>query len=329
MSRRLVVLRALGLGDLLVAVPALKALARAFPDHRRVLLGPQALAPLARLTGAVDEVVDVHGVGGLGPLPPPAVRALAGADVAVNLHGSGPQSHRALLGPGPGRLLAFRHPDVWPDAGAAPWDDGTGADEAERRRWIRLLAAHGIPGDADDLDLAPPGGPVPTVAGDATVVHPGAASGARRWPLERWAAVVRHERARGRPVVLTGGPGERSLTRALREATGLPAACDLSGRTDVLGLAAVVAGARRVVCGDTGVAHLATALRTPSVVLFGPVSPAAWGPPARAGHRVLWAGRRGDPHAETVDPGLLAISVDDVVAALDGLDARPPVVRSA
>jgi ADP-heptose:LPS heptosyltransferase len=327
MTRRLVVLRALGLGDLLVAVPALKALARAFPDHRRILLGPAALAPLAGLTGAVDDVIDVHGVDGLGALPPPAVRALGGADVAVNLHGSGPQSHRALLAAGPRRLIAFRHPEVWPEAASPPWDDGSGAIEAERRRWIRMLAAHGIAGDPDDLGLVPPGGPVPAPARGATVVHPGAASGARRWPLERWAAVVRHERSRGRPVVLTGGPGERSLTATLRDATDLPAACDLAGRTDITGLAAVVATSGRVVCGDTGVAHLATALGTPSVVLFGPVSPVAWGPPTRPWHRVLWAGRSGDPHADRVDPGLLAITVADVVAALDAVAA--PDFRAA
>jgi ADP-heptose:LPS heptosyltransferase len=76
-----------------------------------------------------------------------------------------------------------------------------------------------------------------------------------------------------------------------------------------------------VACGDTGVAHLATALGTPSVVLFGPTPPAEWGPPPDPGHAVLWAGRRGDPHAAAPDPGLLAITVLDVVAALQGLPA--------
>jgi ADP-heptose:LPS heptosyltransferase len=73
-----------------------------------------------------------------------------------------------------------------------------------------------------------------------------------------------------------------------------------------------------VVCGDSGTAHLATALKRPSVLLFGPVSPAHWGPlPGHRGrHRVLWAGLRGDPHGEQPDLGLLRISVDHVVGAL-------------
>jgi ADP-heptose:LPS heptosyltransferase len=65
------------------------------------------------------------------------------------------------------------------------------------------------------------------------------------------------------------------------------------------------------------VAHLATALGTPSLVLFGPTDPAEWGPPPeRARHQVLWAGRRGDPHGLRPDPGLLEIAPEDVLEAL-------------
>jgi len=86
----------------------------------------------------------------------------------------------------------------------------------------------------------------------------------------------------------------------------------------VLDLAAVVAAAARVVCGDTGVAHLATALGRPSVVLFGPTPPAEWGPPPdRPQHVVLHRGGRGDPHAERPDAGLLAITVQDVLGMTD------------
>ena len=94
----------------------------------------------------------------------------------------------------------------------------------------------------------------------------------------------------------------------------------LAGRTTVLELAAIVGVAGRVVCADTGVAHLATALRRPSVVLFGPTAPAAWGPPPdRPWHRVLWAGVPGDGRAAVVHPGLLRITVSDVLTELDAL----------
>jgi ADP-heptose:LPS heptosyltransferase len=81
-------------------------------------------------------------------------------------------------------------------------------------------------------------------------------------------------------------------------------------------LTELVAAAGRVLSTDTGIAHLATGLGTPSVTLYGPTPPAEWGPPADPRHAVLWAGRRGDPHADAADAGLLEIAVGDVVAAL-------------
>jgi ADP-heptose:LPS heptosyltransferase len=291
-----VVLRDLGLGDLLVAVPALRLLRRALPDHRVVLLGPGWVGDVAGFP--VDAVADDATAG-----PP---------DVVVNLHGRGPQSHALLRAARPRRLIAFGEP---PDA---VWRAG----EHEVARWCRLLAESGIAADPADLRIAPPRTPAPAVAHGATLIHPGAASGARRWPAERWAAVARAERAAGRPVAVTGSAGERALAAAVAEAAGLPASAVLAGRTDLEGLAACVAAAARVACGDTGVAHLATALGTPSVVLFGPTPPSEWGPPPDPRHAVLWAGRRGDPHAAEPDPGLLAIAAEDVVGAVRDLPAR-------
>jgi ADP-heptose:LPS heptosyltransferase len=304
----LAVLRALGLGDLLTAVPALRALAAAF-DGRRVLLGPVELAAIAEPLGF--EVLDAHGTR---TVPRSLPRAAAGAGLAVNLHGRGPQSHRVLGALRPERMLAYAC------AGhAGPvWDE----EEHEVARWCRLVAEEGIEADPDDLAIEVPDVPPHPRAVGATIVHPGATSGARRWPIERWAHVIAAELRAGREVVITGSPDERLRARLLAVGCGLPEDAVLAGRTSVAELVATVAAAERLVCGDTGVAHLATAHGTPSVVLFGPVSPARWGPLPGGPHRVLWAGRTGDPHGDRLDPGLAVITAEQVLGALDALPAR-------
>jgi ADP-heptose:LPS heptosyltransferase len=299
------VYRALGLGDFLTGVPALRALRSALPDHRLVLAAPDAIAPLAELSQTVDEVADAAE---LAPLP----SALHGADVAVNLHGAGPESHRLLLATSPRRLIAFAHPDV-PEHAGPPHD----AAEHEVVRWCRLLSASGIPADPRRLELPPPPWPAPAGAAGATVVHPGAASAARRWPPGRWSAVVRAEAADGRRVLITGSRDELAIARAVATGAGLPETAVLAGRTGLRALAALVATAERVVSADTGISHLATAFGTPSVTLFGPTPPSLWGPPPeRTKHLVLWAGRRGDPHGRRPDPGLLRLQPVEVIAAL-------------
>jgi ADP-heptose:LPS heptosyltransferase len=308
---RVLALRPLGLGDLMTAVPALRALLDAFPGSRVQVAIPRALAPLLELVpgGGRLQAVDAT------PLRPPAPEA-RGAAVAVNLHGRGPQSHRVLLATGAGRIVAFRNDRV-PEIDGPRWRRG----EHEVRRWCRLLSESGIPADPGRLDIDVPARPPPAGAAGATLIHPGAAATGRRWPAERWAEVARRERAAGRRVVVTGSAAERPLARAIAGAAGLGSGAVLAGRTDVVGLAAAVAAAERVVCADTGVAHVATALRRPSVVLFGPTPPGEWGPPAQGGrHRVVWTGGRGDPHAEVTDPGLLAITADAVIGELSALE---------
>jgi ADP-heptose:LPS heptosyltransferase len=300
-------LRALGLGDLLTAVPALRALQAT--GTAVTVAAPAGLGPLITLAGCAH--LDAAP---LAPLPPRARHA----ELLVNLHGSGPESHAVALAAEPRRLIAFTHPAVAATAGMPDWDP----DEHEVERWCRLLTASGIPADPACLDLPVP--PLPRAlrcATGATVIHPGAASGARRWPADRFAAVARAEVAAGGAVVVTGSREERALAEHVAAAAGLPDAAVLAGRTDLAALAAVVAHARRIVCGDTGVAHLATAFGVPSVVLFGPTSPRSWGPPARRAerHRVLWAGRTGDPHARRPHDGLLEIAPEAVLEALTAL----------
>jgi ADP-heptose:LPS heptosyltransferase len=306
--------RTLGLGDLLTVVPALRSIRRAFPHHLMALATPRSLHPLVPL---IDRTIIPLSVEELGPLPP----GLEGADLAVNLHGRGPESHRLLAASHPGRLIAFTHQDVEEAAGGPVWDE----DDHEVVRWCRLLWAAGFPADPDDLGLEEPAAE-PAVDRGGTVIHPGAGSAARRWPARRWAAVAVAERRAGRPVAVTGSASERPLAAEIAARAGLPGDALLAGRTDLPTLAATIAAAGRVACGDTGVAHLATAFGTPSVVVFGPTSPARWGPPPGRGHHVaLWSGRTGDPHGTEPDAGLLEVGVSDVTAALEALPDRETI----
>lgn len=294
------VLRALGVGDLLTVVPALRGLRAAYPGHRMVLATPEPLRELAIFTGVVDDLLPTAQ---LGPIrsPSPAV--------AVNLHGQGPQSTDVLRALRPGALLTHAHPEH-PGVPGPEWE----TDVHEVQRWCRLLNHFGIPADPADLGLARP--PDPSPMPRAVVVHPGCAFVARHWPAQRYAVVARQLAGTGLPVVVTGNSGQRVLALQVASAAGLPQCSVLAGQTSLAQFAALVADASLVVCGDTGVAHLATAYGTPSVVLFGPVSPRRWGPPPqRPQHVALWAGSTGDTFADQPDPGLLRITTDQVLAA--------------
>jgi hypothetical protein len=251
------------------------------------------------LVDAVDELLPADG---LGPIEwdrePP--------DLAVNLHGAGPESINALRALRPKRLLTHAHPAL-PSVPGPQWNSGL----HEIRRWCRLLAYADISAHPSDLFLRRPD--ITSVVG-ATIIHPGASHRARQWPAWRYAAVAGKLAEDGHKVFVTGSAAERDL--ALSVARDLPEDRVLAGKLGLGELAAVVADATLVLCGDTGIGHLATAYRVPSVRLFGPVAPKLWGPPADRRHKVLWRGSTGDTFADRPDPSLLDIAVPEVLDAV-------------
>ena len=308
--RELLALRTLKLGDLLVAVPAISALRRAFPEHRLVLAVPGWLEPIVELVDGVDALLPTPGLDAPLELEPGRI------DVAVNLHGSGPES-RGIVDRLAARLtIAHAVAEIDGDAPADSRMPEWVPELLERRRWVRLLEAYGIEGDADEVRLRPStrrSGPV-----DASVIHVGAFYGSRRWPVERFAAVAGVLRAGGHRVVFTGSAAERDRALAVAEVAGFDEQAVLAGRLDLAEFAAVIEDARVVVSADTGAAHLASAYARPSVVLFGPAPPENWGPPPGP-HLVLTDAslRRGDAFSSETDPALLAVGVDDVVAGVE------------
>lgn len=293
-------LRALKLGDLLVAVPALRGLRRAFPDHRILYAAQSWLEPIVQLTGAVDDLLPTHG------LDVPLALRPGRVDIAVNLHGNGAESRGRLEALDAARRIGHRAPG-WcgPD-----WEDGV----HERYRWAHLVQSHGIDADPLDYHLLRP--PVDSPAPGAVVIHVGAAYGSRLWPVKRFAEVAHALSDAGHQVLLTGSAGERPRAEAVAQAAGLDEDHVVAGRLGLLEFAALISSSSLVISADTGAAHLASAYSRPSVVLFGPAPVAEWGPPPGP-HLVLTdeSVRRGETFASEPDPAILAVTPEDVLRA--------------
>ncbi len=325
---RVLVLRHHGLGDLMTVQPALHALRRRFFGHALVVTCPSWLVPLAAHLGTADQLVsEMSARAPRGPtrvdpsrhqrvdaaLLANVLAEVQGVDVLVSLRTPGPELMALVRTLAPRLFVSYRC-DGLPVTAAFPELD---FNDHILTRWRRLLGAVGI--DQRDADLYADMA-VPDSRRGFTVVHIGAGSPARLWPLARWVEVIGHLEATGHRVVLTGSIDEVPRVAEACRRAGLPADRNRSGSSDIMDLAHLVAGARLVVCVDTGVSHLATAFRRPAVTLFGPVPPAWWGPPpGNPRHRCLWTGRTGDNYGSATDPGLMEISVECVLRTIDDL----------
>jgi ADP-heptose:LPS heptosyltransferase len=306
---RVVVLRALpGLGDVLCAIPALRALRRNRPGAHVTVIADRAAIPYwQRFEALVDRVVTFPGWPGLPERKPEIARVPAFLaeiqaeryDIALQLHGDGRVVNPIVALLGARRSAGYYHPsEPCPDArGWLPWRDGV----SEVRRGLRLLATLGLPDDDESLEFPVERGAVaqggivrsvfPSIrhAEDrvpVAIVHPGASTPSRRWPLERFARVADGLAELGMRIVLTGTASERSLTARLAGLMRCPSV-DVAGRTTLDELAEMFRRSAIVVCNDTGVSHLAAALRVPSVVLFSDSEMARWAPLDRRLHRAV------------------------------------------
>lgn len=153
------------------------------------------------------------------------------------------------------------------------------------------------------------------------LLNPGAGWGAKRWPVERYAAVADGLAQRGLRVYVNAGPGEESLAEAIQVQSGgvaQPVRCTLGE------LIALTRRAALAIAGDTGPLHLACALGKPVVGIFGPTDPARNGPfgsPGWAPFRVLRhaESRRDHTRREEPEAGLLTIAPEEVLKAADEL----------
>jgi len=346
---RIVVFRALMLGDLLCAVPALRALRGGFPRAQITLVGlPWARTLVQRLPRYVDRFIEFPGWPGL-PEAPCEVRTLPDFiaqvqaqrfDLALQLHGSGGIANPLVATFGARHSAGFCGREAWrPQSDAAlyvRWPESG----HEIERLLRLTDALGLARRGQQLEFPVqeedraalralwPG--VDDEARPYVCVHAGAQLASRRWPLERFAAVADALAESGRRVVLTGGAPEAELVNALAACMNHDAV-NLAGRTSLWTLGALIEGAERVVCNDTGISHIAAALGRPSVVVSCGADVARWAPLDTERHRVLWQPMACRPCAHAECPFehdcARAIRVPQVLHAL-GLPAARPLALS-
>ncbi|HVH21262.1 MAG TPA: glycosyltransferase family 9 protein [Pseudonocardia sp.] len=349
MTRRVLVVRLDGAGDVLLAGPAVRAVAAT--AEVTVLCGPAGAEAAALLPGVARTVVWAAPwvLAPAPPVRPEDVAALVDrtrglgcteAVVLTSFHQSPLPTALLLRLAGVGRITGAStdYPGSLLDVRLRPGEDDDLPEELpEPERALRIAAAAGFSLPADDdgrLAVRPPGPPLPVPSppepGPTVVLHPGAAVGARRWPAGHFRLAAELLREAGYRVLVTGGPDERLLTAAVAGRHGV----DLGGRTTFAQLAGVLAEASVVVVGNTAAAHLAAAVGTPVVSLFAPVVPAAKWRPYRVPHVLLGdqqapcRGSRardcpvpGHPCLSGVDPRQVLDAVRELVSAAMGVSA--------
>jgi ADP-heptose:LPS heptosyltransferase len=325
---KIAILRALQLGDLLCVIPAVRAIRGAYPGARIALVGlPWARELAMRFAGYFDGFLEFPGFPGMPERAPdvaqipPFFHHAAGEkfDLVLQMHGSGELSNPVAVLMGGTLTAGFYRPGRFrpDDQRFFPWRD----DEHEVLRWIRLVRELGIEPRGAQLEF-PLAERERAEArslglGEYAVLHVGSQLPSRRWPAERFAEVGDALAAEGLRVVLTGTASENSLVRKVAQEMREPP-IDLAGRTTLGTLAAVIARARLLVCNDTGVSHMAAALRTPSVVVACGSDPRRWAPLDRELHRVLYheVACRPCAHRECPigHPCALGVSARDVIS---------------
>jgi len=305
-----VVFRALHLGDMLCSVPALRALRSAVPKAHIALAGlPWAAQFVHRFSSYLDEFLAFPGH----PLLPeqhvhhddltPFYAKVCAREfsLALQLHGSGDLSNHIVAGFGATVMAGHcRGKPIASDKTVLATCPETGA---EPERLLHLVDQLGAPAVGkhlefpilreDEDELAASGLAAGLEPGHYLCLHAGARDRATCWPPQRFAEVAdRLADEFGLRIVLTGSADEAALAHEVARHMRAPALV-AAAPVSIGAMAALLRGARLLVCNDTGVSHIAAGLGLNSVVIFRKADIARWAPLDRQRHRCIW-----DPGAE-------------------------------
>lgn len=257
---RILLFRGGALGDFILTLPLIDSLRQHWPGAHIALVGNKAAASLALHTGQLDEVISQHdsrwaGLYSPASLAEPLRNWLNQFDLVLNFwpDRDGTLARHLASVPRPRTIHLEAHP---------AFDHAT-------EHFCRPLAELGIH-ISDTHALVPTlrlktPHPGPFVG---TAFHPGSGSETKNWPASRWNSLIP---LLDRPVLVGSHQDEEAISRITSESER---AIDLP----LLVLAQTLEKARLYIGHDTGVSHLAAAVGTPSVVLFGPTNPDQWAP---------------------------------------------------
>lgn len=309
--KKIAILRALQLGDLLCAIPAIRALRQAYPHAHITLLGlPWAAALQTRFPHYFDEVIHFPGYPGLPEQDYHEAQfnlflnkmQAENYDLVVQMQGNGTIVNDLLPLFGAKQIAGF-YPKDSPQPGDlfVPYPD----DLPEPLRHLHLMKALGISstGPALEFPIYPDDEKkvyqlfLPVTPQSYIIIHPGSRGGWRQWPPQYFALIADYCIENGFTVMITGTPDEKNITTEVMKRMR-HTAIDLTGRTGLGQAAVLIRDAFLLVANCTGVSHIASATRTRSVIISMDGEPGRWSPLDKRLHRVIdW----------TTQPGLNSV----------------------
>lgn len=295
--RKVALLRASRIGDFICATPAFRALRATLPDAELTLIGLPLVADLAARLPTLDRFIPFPGYPGIAEQFFQAPKALAffqaaqneHFDLVIQMHGSGVYANPVALMLGARYTVGFVRPED--EAGRMDAALPLASDGHEVERLLALVEFLGAPrqGTHGDFGLRPEDHQAARMLlghyrSPLIGIHAGAQDAGKRWRASGFAqAALELQRRQGGTIVLLGGPEEANLGAHIAARVGK--CINLAGRTSLPLLGAVTARLSVLVTNDSGPAHIAYALGTPTVTIFNGTDPVRWGPPPGP-HRV-------------------------------------------
>lgn len=314
--KKIAIFRALQIGDLLCSIPAVRALKYAFPNAAITLIGlPWAESFVERFSNYFSGFIHFPGYPGIEEQPFHLKQFISFLtkinkeqfDLMIQMHGNGSILNPMIEMLGADRTAGYYESPAYclDETLCMPYPDNL----SEIEKHLSLMEFLGIPSQGNHLEF-----PISEKEQQEFIrlckthglkskkyvcVHPGARDKQRWWPANKFARVANTIYEKGYKIVLTGTEKERDIVNDLKRAMHYPVV-NCVGETSLGALAALIKNAKMLLSNDTGVSHIAAAVKTPSVILFLSSDPERWAPLNKKLHQIIW------PHqSESIEHVLL------------------------